>query len=102
MITPAAAAAWPMHQRRPASRGNSNVTTSGNNNSSSSNDMYGRGGGGYNDIEGGQRPRGRGGLSSSDANSNILEQQNNERINELSDHVARLKGLSLEIGNEVR
>ena len=64
--------------------------------------MYGRGGG-YNDLEGGGGVRGRGGgLSSSDANANILEQQNNERINELSDHVARLKGLTLDIGNEVR
>ena len=65
--------------------------------------MYG-GRGGYSDIEGGGGGvRGRGGgMSSSDANANILESQNNERINELSDHVARLKGLTLEIGNEVR
>lgn len=44
----------------------------------------------------------RGGLSSRDANASILEQQNNERINELSEHVARLKGLTIDIGNEVR
>ena len=30
------------------------------------------------------------------------EQQNNERISELSDQVARLKGLTIDIGNEVR
>jgi blocked early in transport 1 len=45
------------------------------------------------DLEGGRNR---------DANSGILEQQNNERINELSEHVARLKGLTIEIGNEVR
>lgn len=80
-----------MYQRKSSAvNGNSN-----NNN----NDMYGR-----NDIEGGARGRGgRGGHSASkDANSTILEQQNNERINELSEHVARLKGLTLDIGNEVR
>lgn len=38
----------------------------------------------------------------SDANANILEQQNNERIDLLSDQVARLKGLTIDIGNEVR
>lgn len=37
-----------------------------------------------------------------DTNSNILEQQNNDRISELSDQVARLKGLTIDIGNEVR
>mmetsp|Transcript_27455 Transcript_27455/g.41577 ORF Transcript_27455/g.41577 Transcript_27455/m.41577 type:complete len:143 (+) Transcript_27455:166-594(+) len=37
-----------------------------------------------------------------DTNANILEQQNNERIGELSDQVARLKGLTIDIGNEVR
>ena len=59
--------------------------------------MYGRNrggrGNGY-DVEGG------GGRS--DANAAILEGQNNERINELADHVARLKGLTIDIGNEVR
>lgn len=38
----------------------------------------------------------------SDANANILEQQNNERINLLSEQVSRLKGLTIDIGNEVR
>lgn len=56
-------------------------------------DMYGRNG--Y-DVEGGKRGR------FSDTNSSILEQQNNERINELSDQVSRLKGLTIDIGNEVR
>ena len=37
-----------------------------------------------------------------DYNANILEQQNNDRIAELSDQVARLKGLTIDIGNEVR
>ena len=37
-----------------------------------------------------------------DTNANILEQQNNERMNELANHVALLKGLTIEIGNEVR
>jgi len=46
------------------------------------------------DVEGGGRRR-------DDTNANILEQQNNERINELSDSVARLKGLTIDIGNEV-
>lgn len=41
---------------------------------------------------------GRGG---GDTNANILEQQNNERINELSSQVSKLKGLTIAIGNEV-
>ena len=48
--------------------------------------MYSRGGsGGYGrgDVEGGGR--------FNDANTNILEQQNNDRISELSEQVARLK-----------
>jgi len=44
----------------------------------------------------------RGNLSASDVNSGIMEQQNNERISELSEQVARLKGLTIDIGNEVR
>lgn len=52
---------------------------------------YGRRGGG--DLEGGGR--------NNDTNSNILEQQNNERIFELSEQVSRLKGLTIDIGNEV-
>ncbi len=45
---------------------------------------------------------GRGGLSSHEANASIMEQQNNDRISELSEQVARLKGLTIDIGNEVR
>eukprot|EP00957_Ditylum_brightwellii_P158619 12073139-Ditylum_brightwellii.AAC.1 len=74
-----------MHQRR-----------TGNNRNGNSNDMYGRGGRGYNDVERG------GGMSANETNSNIMEQQNNERIAELSDQVARLKGLTIGIGNEVK
>lgn len=76
----------PMHQRRNTSSGNGNH----------SNNMYGRGRGGYGrpgDLEGGRY---------NDTNSNILEQQNNERIYELSQQVSRLKGLTIDIGNEVR
>ena len=61
-----------MHQRK-----NTNGHNSSKNNS---NDMYSRGG----DVEGG-------GGRFNDTNSNILEQQNNDRISELSEQVARLK-----------
>ena len=69
--------------------------------------MYGKtggSGGGYHaDIEGGMRRGGRAAASTAgDANAGILEQQNNDRIHELSEHVSRLKGLTIEIGNEVR
>eukprot|EP00543_Licmophora_paradoxa_P000864 CAMPEP_0202458626 /NCGR_PEP_ID=MMETSP1360-20130828/26499_1 /ASSEMBLY_ACC=CAM_ASM_000848 /TAXON_ID=515479 /ORGANISM="Licmophora paradoxa, Strain CCMP2313" /LENGTH=127 /DNA_ID=CAMNT_0049079251 /DNA_START=291 /DNA_END=674 /DNA_ORIENTATION=- len=37
-----------------------------------------------------------------DASRNLMEEQNNDRISELSDQVARLKGLTIDIGNEVR
>lgn len=37
-----------------------------------------------------------------DTNANIMEQQNNDRISELHESVARLKGLTIDIGNEVR
>eukprot|EP00536_Pseudo-nitzschia_multiseries_P010873 jgi/Psemu1/319946/estExt_fgenesh1_pm.C_3480013 len=76
----------PMHQRK---------NTNGHSNSNSS--MYSRSGsGGYGrDVEGGS---GR----FNDANTNILEQQNNDRISELSEQVARLKGLTVDIGTEVR
>eukprot|EP00980_Cylindrotheca_fusiformis_P004478 scaffold953_cov141-Cylindrotheca_fusiformis.AAC.22 len=75
----------PMHQRKNTSSGNS------------SNNMYGRSGtygrvGRGGDVEGGRY---------NDTNSNILEQQNNERIYELSEQVTRLKGLTIDIGNEV-
>ena len=62
------------------------------------NNMYGRRN--NNDIEGGGPSRR--GISSNEANAGILEQQNNEYIDELSDQVARLKGLTIDIGNEVR
>ena len=52
----------------------------------------------YGDIEGGRSRSGRGGAFN-DANSNIMEQQNNERIDLLSDQVARLKGLTIDIGS---
>ncbi len=42
------------------------------------------------------------GLSASEMNAGIMEQQNNDRINQLSDQVALLKGLTIDIGNEVR
>ena len=52
----------------------------------------------YGDIEGGVGGgRSRGG-GYNDANANIMEQQNNERIDLLSEQVARLKGLTIEIG----
>jgi blocked-early-in-transport protein 1 len=76
----------PMHQRKNTNSGNSN----GNNS------MYGRNNrGGSGDVE-------RGGGRFNDTNTNILEQQNNERIYELSEQVSRLKGLTIDIGNEVR
>ena len=90
----------PMYQRK---KSNSNAD---NNNSVDSQNMYGRNG--LNDVEGGRmRASGRNGngnksSSINDTNANILEQQNNERMNELADHVALLKGLTIEIGNEVR
>jgi blocked early in transport 1 len=75
----------PMHQRR-----------GGNNNKA--NGMYGnRGGFGGGDIE--SRGAGR---SARETNAGIMEQQNNDRISELSEQVAMLKGLTIDIGNEVR
>jgi hypothetical protein len=58
----------PMHQRK---------NTNGHINSKN---MYSRNG---RDVEGGGK--------FNDANSNILEQQNNDRISQLSEQVARLK-----------
>jgi blocked-early-in-transport protein 1 len=77
------------------SRGNKGALNDSNNSSGNSN-MYNnnRFGG---DIEGGRNRNGRA-AGFNDANSNILEQQNNERIDLLSDQVARLKGLTIEIG----
>ena len=97
----------PMYQRK---KSNNNSADSNNDSSNSHNsnnhNMYGRSGIG--DIEGGRMRTGgnrNGGHKSSsinDTNANILEQQNNERMNELANHVALLKGLTIEIGNEVR
>lgn len=60
----------------------------------------------YGNLESGRRGgaagAGRGGMSSHEANAGIMESQNNDRISELSDQVARLKGLTIDIGNEVR
>lgn len=58
----------------------------------------------YNNLESGRggRSNNNGGMSSHEANASIMEQQNNDRINELSDQVSRLKGLTLDIGNEVQ
>jgi blocked-early-in-transport protein 1 len=36
-----------------------------------------------------------------DANQDIMESQNNERISQLSDQVSLLKNLTIDIGNEV-
>jgi blocked early in transport 1 len=90
-----------MRNRTTASVRSNSTTNSGNTNSNNSGNMHGRGS--Y-DLEGGRRSgRGRGGgAGAGDANASILEQQNNERINELSENVARLKGLTIDIGNEVR
>jgi hypothetical protein len=63
-----------------------------NSSSNSSDSMYARGGSGglgSRDIEGGIG--GGGGRRFNDTNAGILEQQNNERIYELSEQVARLK-----------
>lgn len=87
-----------MHQRKGRNNNGTNESSTNTNNNTNTNSMYNRVAG--SDLEGG---RGRnGGLSAGDANASILEQQNNERINELADHVARLKGLTIDIGNEVR
>uniref|UniRef100_A0A7S0GGM3 t-SNARE coiled-coil homology domain-containing protein n=1 Tax=Proboscia inermis TaxID=420281 RepID=A0A7S0GGM3_9STRA len=40
--------------------------------------------------------------SAVETNQNIVEQQNNDRISELSSQVGRLKGLTMDIENEVR
>jgi len=77
----------------------------GGNSSKTDSNMYSsskKNGGYHADVEGGMR-RGRGGGGvGNDANAGILEQQNNDRINELSEHVSRLKSLTIDIGNEVQ
>jgi blocked-early-in-transport protein 1 len=80
----------PMHQRRTGANSNKN---NGDGNMS-----YGGG----RDVEGGSNVRGRGGGRANDTNSGIMESQNNERIDELSDQVAQLKGLTIGIGIEAR
>jgi blocked-early-in-transport protein 1 len=65
----------PMHQRRKNGRNNDN-----NNNGS----MYRNNNYNPSSLESGRM---------SDTNANILEQQNNDRISELSEQVARLKGM---------
>ena len=74
-----------MHQRR-----NGNVKAGSQNQTMNNRSSHNYN---YSNLENGR---------SGDLNSNIMEQQNNERINELSEQVARLKGLTIEIGNEVR
>jgi|EP01083_Nonionella_stella_P068222 blocked-early-in-transport protein 1 len=80
-----------MHQRRSGS-GYNNSNSSGNGHFNNSN--MNRRGNPY-DPE-------RGALSASEMNANIVEQQNNDKIDQLSDQVALLKGLTIDIGNEVR
>jgi blocked-early-in-transport protein 1 len=76
-----------MHQRR------TNLNTSNNSNKSS--------GAYFNTSSTKNSGNGRA-MNGSETNRNILEQQNNDRIAELSDHVSRLKSLTIDIGNEVR
>jgi len=88
----------PMHQRRSAATTNSgNSVASSNshfnsrNNSGSNNNMYSRNNNNSNNIDG-----------YNDTNANILEQQNNEHIDQLSSQITRLKHLTIDIGNEVQ
>ncbi len=80
-----------MHQRRPGSHSAQNSRSEMNN--------------GHYNMKSSSNRRGydpeRGGMSASEMNANIMEQQNNDRIDELSEQVARLKGLTIDIGNEV-
>lgn len=68
--------------------------------SSDTNGMYRSGPGGYgrSDVESGRGS----GRTARETNASIMEQQNNERISELSEHVAMLKGLTNDIHSEVR
>ena len=92
-----------MHQRR----GAGSRTNSGSNSDGTS--MYGRsssyggGGGSYNPetLEAGGG-RGRAGMSASEMNASIMEQQNNERISQLGERVEYLKGLTMDINTEVK
>lgn len=85
MLSPGDSTSTPMQRRR-----------TGNGSSDYSNGMYRSGSGGY-DIEGGRG----GGRSARETNAGIMEQQNNDRISELSEHVAMLKGLTKDIHSEV-
>lgn len=73
---------------------------------SSSDPMYRRHNSSGNKTSNGNMYGNRGGYNPSSlesgTNSQIMEQQNNDRISELSDQVARLKGLTIDIGNEVK
>jgi blocked-early-in-transport protein 1 len=86
-----------MHQRH--SHGGYNGYNNNNGYYNNNSNMNRNSRGGYNsyDAEGG-----RGGYSASDMNSNIMEQQNNDKIDQLSSQVAMLKGLTIDIGNEVK
>mmetsp|Transcript_43923 Transcript_43923/g.133793 ORF Transcript_43923/g.133793 Transcript_43923/m.133793 type:complete len:152 (+) Transcript_43923:209-664(+) len=86
-----------MHQRR-TGRGVSSHSSNGQHGEGGN--MYG--GRGNNGSYNPGRLEAGGGMSSSEMNAGIMEQQNNDRISELSEHVARLKGLTVEIGNEVK
>jgi blocked-early-in-transport protein 1 len=87
-----------MHQRRSGSNLNNG---NGHYNTDTMHGNRSRGGGtGYSN---GYNPSNlESGMSASETNANIMEQQNNDRIDELSEHVARLKGLTIDIGNEVK
>jgi len=88
-----------MHQRRTAGgySNNNNYYSNGNGNNSHFNNN------GNNNMNRRNNPYDpERGLSASDMNANIMEQQNNDRIDQLSDQVALLKGLTIDIGNEVR
>ena len=80
----------PMRQRSNNSSTNSNNSNGNNKSKGNGSNMY------RNSYNPSSLEAGR------DTNANILEQQNNDRISELSDQVARLKGLTIDIGNEVR
>ena len=80
-----------MHQRR---RGGYN----GNGNSSTMHNRYRNAASNGYDPENGNTHNNNNG----DASQALMEEQNNNRLHELSDQVARLKGLTIEIGNEVR
>eukprot|EP00542_Grammatophora_oceanica_P020629 CAMPEP_0194047934 /NCGR_PEP_ID=MMETSP0009_2-20130614/26258_1 /TAXON_ID=210454 /ORGANISM="Grammatophora oceanica, Strain CCMP 410" /LENGTH=149 /DNA_ID=CAMNT_0038693693 /DNA_START=340 /DNA_END=792 /DNA_ORIENTATION=+ len=83
-----------MHQRRGKSTNNNGNGHYSSNGSNNKNNMYRNNSSSYNPnaLEGGRM---------NDTNAGILEQQNNEHISELEMQVARLKGLTVAIGDEV-